>query len=112
MGNTESSSRATFAASASMKQKYIALRGGSVAARFSMSSNNRSLNQVNDTRLSNGRNAMRICSAQYCSTGEFPMTIAILVVSGSTCRMFFTTPAKSMVVVIVVSVQGDFETGN
>src|SRR5215470_11738513 len=74
MENTESSSRATSAASVSMNTKYIALRGGSVATRFSMSSTGRSLNQVMDNWLSNVRRATPICSAQYCSIGELPMT--------------------------------------
>src|SRR3977135_2544400 len=103
MENTLLSSCATPAASASIKAKKMAERGGSVAARFSMSSNDKSFSQVKETRPVNGWNATRICSSQYRSMEELPMTTATLAVPGSTRRMFSTTQKKSIAVALVVS---------
>ena len=47
-----------------------------------------SLNHVNVTRFVNGWTASRICSNQYFSIGELPITTAMLFVAGSTRRMF------------------------
>jgi hypothetical protein len=74
-----------------------------MAARFSISSNDNSLSQVKLMRPSNRWNSARICSSQYFSMGESPMTTATLAVPGSTRRIFSMVLGKSLLVATTTS---------
>ena len=86
---------------------------GSDDGRFSMSANDRSLDQTNVSRSSNGRNGRSISLRQNSSTRDAPMTTKTVVVSGRTRRMSSTmrrgsvsTPsAVSLAVSVVPSTQ-------
>ena len=57
-----------------------------------MSSNDKSLYQVNAIRFSNGFTSLAISSRQNCSMGEVPTTTATCLVSGNTCKIFSIAP--------------------
>src|SRR6187455_983380 len=70
--------------------------GGSDATRLSISSNDRSLNDVIATRSLNGWVSFRNSPHQHFSMGDAPITTTMSVVPGSASRIFLTTTAWSV----------------
>src|SRR5215471_2637066 len=79
---------------------------GSVATRLSTSVNGNSFRNVNLTRFLKGSSELRICSTQNFSIGEFPITIASVLVRGWTRRIFSTTAGKLTEIATTVSLGG------
>ena len=60
-----------------------------------MLSKERSLSQMNWTRLVNGCSSLRNSFNQYFSRGELPITTAMVLVRGNTCKIFSIIPGRS-----------------
>jgi hypothetical protein len=78
----------TPAASTIINSQKIAECGGSAAACFNSSSNDKLPVHVNATRFTRGLTSLAISSDQYFSIGEVPTTTVTFWVSGNTRRIF------------------------